>query len=211
MSKANDLARLLNASGELQAADIEDGVITAAKLASTLDLSGKTVTYGLAGSDMPSGSVLQVVHATDTSHQTSSPGAWNWVTLGTWGTSITLSSASNKVLVMGGINVSSPGNQGQLQVRYSTNGGSTWTPFTGKTAGSFGTNCHGFIYDNNDSVYDSRNIPVFFLISPGATSFQVSARAAVDANSTINYNRTHSNADVGQKGPSNVVLMEIKA
>ena len=43
MSKANDLARLLNASGELQAADIEDGVITAAKLASTLDLSGKTM------------------------------------------------------------------------------------------------------------------------------------------------------------------------
>lgn len=68
MSKANDLARLLNASGELQAADIEDGVITAAKLASTLDLSGKTVT-------LPSGTggkVLQVVngkyaHASTTS------------------------------------------------------------------------------------------------------------------------------------------------
>jgi hypothetical protein len=44
MSKASDLARLLNADGEIQAADIEDGVVTAAKLASTLDLSGKTIT-----------------------------------------------------------------------------------------------------------------------------------------------------------------------
>jgi hypothetical protein len=60
MSKASDLARLLNADGEIQAADIDDGAVTAAKLASTLDLSGKTVT-------LPSGTVagktLRNVHA----------------------------------------------------------------------------------------------------------------------------------------------------
>lgn len=40
---------------------IDNGVVTDAKMASTLDLSGKTMTYGLDASDMPAGSVVQVV------------------------------------------------------------------------------------------------------------------------------------------------------
>lgn len=38
--------------------DPADGSITTAKLDSTLDLSGKTVTYGLAASDLPDGAVV---------------------------------------------------------------------------------------------------------------------------------------------------------
>ena len=49
--------------GTVTAAKIGTGAVTDAKLASTLDLSGKTVTYGLDDSDMPAGSVIQVVHA----------------------------------------------------------------------------------------------------------------------------------------------------
>lgn len=48
--------------GTIGASDIADGAIGATQLGSTLDLSGKTVTYGLAHGDMPSGSVIQVVH-----------------------------------------------------------------------------------------------------------------------------------------------------
>ena len=51
--------------GTVVTAKMQDAAVTTAKLASTLDLSGKTVTYGLTDSDMPSGSVLQVVSATD--------------------------------------------------------------------------------------------------------------------------------------------------
>ena len=40
-----------------------DGSVSTAKLASTLDLSGKTVTYGLSRSDMPSGSVVQTAQS----------------------------------------------------------------------------------------------------------------------------------------------------
>jgi hypothetical protein len=202
------MSLVLNGNGTIQnlvAGGLPDGSVTADDIASTLDLSGKTVTLP-AGTG---GKVLQVIHASDTTSQSSSPGAWNWVTLGSWGASITLSSSSNKVLVLGNIHVSSPGNQGQLQVRYSTNGGSSWTAFTGRSAGTFGANCHGFIYDNNDGSYDSRKFAINFLVSPGTTSFQVSARAAVDSGGSINYNRTSNNDGVGQDGPSNCTLMEI--
>ena len=93
MSKANDLARLLNASGELQAADIEDGVITAAKLASTLDLSGKTVT-------LPSGTggkVLQVSSFYD-STSTVVSATNTWVTIQGSGKTVTAVGSNSKYL-----------------------------------------------------------------------------------------------------------------
>jgi hypothetical protein len=49
-----------------------DGTVTTAKLASNLNLSGKTVTYGLTDSDMPSGSVIQVVQAVNATQISSS-------------------------------------------------------------------------------------------------------------------------------------------
>jgi len=54
-------------------AKIADANITTAKIASTLDLSGKTVTYGLTDSDMPAGSIIQVV-ASNPSNYSSSVG-----------------------------------------------------------------------------------------------------------------------------------------
>ena len=53
--------------GTVTAAKIGSGAVTDAKLASTLNLSGKTVTYGLASGDMPAGTVLQVATAVGTS------------------------------------------------------------------------------------------------------------------------------------------------
>ena len=48
------------ALSKIQTGLITDGIITENQLASTLDISGKTVTYGLTGSDLPSGSILTV-------------------------------------------------------------------------------------------------------------------------------------------------------
>ncbi len=47
--------------GTVSAAKIASSAVTDAKLASTLDLSGKTVTYGLTNTDLPAGTVLQTV------------------------------------------------------------------------------------------------------------------------------------------------------
>jgi hypothetical protein len=47
------------ANDAVTTAKITDANITDAKLASTLDLSGKTVTYGLTSSDIPAGTVVQ--------------------------------------------------------------------------------------------------------------------------------------------------------
>jgi hypothetical protein len=50
------------ASNTITTAMIQNNAVTDAKLAATLDLSGKTMTYGLASTDMPSGTIVQVLH-----------------------------------------------------------------------------------------------------------------------------------------------------
>ena len=72
---------------------VQDGVVTAADLSSTLDLSGKTVT-------LPSGvggKVLQVVNGTSSSYVSTATTAFIDTGLSA---SITPSSASNKILVL---------------------------------------------------------------------------------------------------------------
>ena len=83
--------------GTVTAGKIGTGAVTDAKLASTLDLSGKTVTYGLTDSDMPSGSVIQVVQAQYSSQiSTSDSNEFDIITV-----NITPQSSSSKFLVHG--------------------------------------------------------------------------------------------------------------
>ena len=49
--------------GSVATAKIAPNAVTDAKLASTLDLSGKTVTYGLTSSDVPAGTVIQTIQS----------------------------------------------------------------------------------------------------------------------------------------------------
>jgi len=90
--------------GSVTTGTIADTAVTTAKLDTTLDLSSKTVTYGLSGSDMPSGSVLQV--ATDTLEGVISgsyaAGVPSTITNGVevFSVSFTPTSASSTILVM---------------------------------------------------------------------------------------------------------------
>lgn len=80
--------------GTVVTAKIQNAAVTTAKLASTLDLSGKTVTYGLASSDLPSGSVLQVVTSLFNTNTASSSSSY--VTSG-HSVTITPKSSSSKI------------------------------------------------------------------------------------------------------------------
>ena len=81
-------------TGTLDIARIADGAVTAAKLASTLDLTGKTVTLP-AG---VGGKVLQVVSALRTTNFSTT--STSLVDVTDLSVSITPSSASNKILIL---------------------------------------------------------------------------------------------------------------
>jgi hypothetical protein len=186
MSKANDLARLLNASGELQAADIEDGVITSAKLASTLDLSGKTVT-------LPSGTggkVLQVVQSLTSigAQVTTSSSTPTQI----YSTTFTPTSSSSKVLVMF---------EGHTNVRTETSGNPAGGLFTIYRDGSliydpnaiYSNDQTYFFYTQTTTMDAWFNMHLSYLDSPATTSAVTYALYAANKGSGTSYarNRGH--------------------
>jgi hypothetical protein len=176
MSRARNLADLLDASGDvvsgaldnvppsndasalttgtLPIARIADGDITAAKLGSTLDLSGKTVTLPAGGTGY--GKVLQVVSAAVNG------GGWytgstSYSDITGLSLSITPSSSSSKVLVFGFLgrgNVFSADSMHLALVRNST-----------KIA-----NALKFEANNSSSVQISAPMSISWLDSPNTTS-----------------------------------------
>lgn len=115
--------------GTVVTAKIQDAAVTTAKLASSLDLSGKTVT-------MPSGSVLQVVSTTASVQYANSSSTWN-VKMTANDTTITPSSTSSKILVM--VNVVSELQAANtvpaFDIYRSISGGATTYQLSGETYG----------------------------------------------------------------------------
>lgn len=156
-----------------------------------------------------SGTVLQVVHSVDATEQVTTPGAWVWVTLGSWGGSITMTSSTSKLVIMGNINAASQGNQGAIRVQYSTDNGSNWIEISGNpTATSAGSNTHGQTYQY-DSVHANESHGICLSITPGTTNIRVRAQGILDGASNLCYNRSPSNDGIGSNGVSGCILMEV--
>ena len=97
-------------------AKIADANITTAKLASSLDLSGKTVTYGLTSSDLPAGSVLQIVSSIYTGSNDMSTTSTSYIDT-QLSVAITPKFANSNILVQMIMNTQSPsGNRGESKI-----------------------------------------------------------------------------------------------
>jgi hypothetical protein len=219
MSKARNLADLLDASGDvasgaldnvppsndasalttgtLPIARIADGDITAAKLGSTLDLSGKTVT-------LPSGvggKVLQVVYGNTKTEVTVSTTSFTDIGLSA---SITPLFSSSKVLVICSV---------QVRVFISTidNGASLRLLRNGSSILA-ATNTYQIGYNNrsafNINSEESYQVPLMFLDSPASTSaltYKIQGQQRYSGSG----NRVDFQDD--DSYTSNIVLMEIAA
>jgi hypothetical protein len=159
MSKARDLANLL-ADGSIGGAELADGGVSAAKLASTLDLSGKTVTLPTG----VGGKVLQAVYnSTGTEVQFGAAGTWTDIGLSA---AITPLLSSSRILILAAVQtrvfINSVDNAGAL--RLLRNASAVFEP----------TNNYQYGYNNaavyNTTAEESYVIPVTYLDPHGSTS-----------------------------------------
>ncbi len=235
MSNARNLARVIvDSSGDIAANNLDnavpaDGSITAAKLAASLDLSSKTLTYpdnsvqsadivSLAASKLsgqvpdanaPSGSVLQVVSVTkeDTFSTTSTN---TFVDITGLSATITPLSTSSKILVITHIGAMS-NNAGAARtgsfrlVRNSTAIG-IGTPAGSRQGASF----RDFI---DADANHARNGSFAHLDSPSSTSAVTYKTQANNQGDTLFINRTGSDDNNGLawgvRCASSITLMEI--
>jgi hypothetical protein len=180
---------------------VQDGVVTAADLASTLDLTGKTVTLP-AG---VGGKVLQVVSTTKT--DTFSTTSTSLVDVTGLSVSITPSSASNKILVFMQLTGNGTNLQFSQLVRNST------AIYKGNDAGSRVGVTFGSLFYGVGGQSSSSGAAIF-LDSPSttsATTYKVQIRTQ---QGTMYINRSIDDTDsfiAGQRTPSSITVMEIAA
>ena len=166
--------------------------------------NGTVLTTANVSSNLPAGSVLQVV-------QTVKTDTWSNATQNTWNdvtglsVSITPSSSSSKILVIGNINYSAASNTYYRIVRNSTE------ICVGDTSGSriSATGSSGFDYsDGNVGKTGAFN----YLDSPSSTSSTTYKVQVYGFNITAYVNRvvTDSNGGVSARGASTIIVMEIK-
>jgi len=144
-----------------------DGSITAAKLASTLDLSGKTVTYGLTDSDMPSGAVLQVVQTYFNTKVGLTGSAYVGLDV-----SITPSSSTSKILLIGSIAFGKSNVNGAVKM---LRNGNTFMPnLVGSYVGGTNSSTGGWNTADDgvsgDGDWNISNQSFVYLDSPSSTS-----------------------------------------
>ena len=200
------MAITINGTGSitgLTAGGLPDGSVVAADLASSLDLTGKTVT-------LPSGTggkILQVVTTDYTgTFSTSTPNTFEQIT--GLNRSITLSSSSSRVLILLTIGQASTGNgaSGSFAV---TRGGTRI--LLGAAAGTRGQTSIKFYMHSSSHSYGFSFIGVD---SPGASgSYTYGAQASAQGGETLYVNRTQINSDLTDsyehRAASHLTLMEI--
>ena len=149
----------------LGTSDLADNIVTVDKLATTLDLSGNTIT-------LPSGvggKVLQVVHSENDYFQTTSSSTATDVLSAsgtTWETVITPSATSSKIIIASNLYTyweynGNSNNRGEIELHYKVGAGS----YSELQAGQVGN------YDYGGSGVQSRMRHSFhYQISPNTTS-----------------------------------------
>jgi hypothetical protein len=184
MGNARNLARVIvDSNGDIAAGNLDnavpaDGSITAAKLAASLDLSSKTLTYpdnsvqsadivSLAASKLsgqvpdanaPSGSVIQVVSFTSTTTATKTGSTWD--DMGDLALNITPSAASSKILILGSLHTEMLG----------SDLGYTRIDRNGTAIGNGGGSGHRVWLSQGYGGINGTNSSVQFLDSPATTS-----------------------------------------
>ena len=168
---------------------------------------------GIADADLPAGSVLQVVKDNFFT-KTAVSGTTSAVVF--TGSEISLSSASNKVLVVAHLSLGFK-NGGSVKIQYSTDSGSNWNDISTVDMGSTdnGSNMGsvsslGVHINLDDSTGRNSTMQTSFaeLISPNNTSFQyrLVAAGSLNSNYVITFNRRDFDSDWG--GLSHIVVME---
>ena len=199
----------------LTSADITDGIITSAKIAngaitgddinSTFNLTGKTVTLP-AG---VGGKVLQVIQVTKVGTQTingtSDDSPETFYDISDLSTSITPSSASNKILILANVLGGSDNNSFMTVFRGATNLATPTSP-SGRTPALAGD----FVYFPNAAY--TRTWSIIFLDSPSTTSSTTyKLGGAIWGANSLYINRAANDVDAGYqpRAVSTLTLMEI--
>lgn len=198
------LAGATSGATTLQATDGATQTITLPNNTGTILTSASSLT----SSQLPTGSVLQVVQAvkTDTFSTTSASGTFADIT--GLSVSITPSSASNKILIMAEVRTATPGSNGSFirAVRDST------AIYIGDSGGGSRVRiaAQGYNPDNNSN----NNLTIMYLDSPATTSSTTyKIQACVGGTSgTVYVNRSNNNTDAVYTGmqTSSITVMEIK-
>ena len=213
MSRARNLADLLDANGDVASGALDnavpaDGSITTAKLASTLDLSGKTVTLP-AGTG---GKVLQVVSTTKTDTVSVAMSAGAEAAITGLSATITPTSASSTILVMVNVNGSRSGSY--PIIAYRVKRGTTLVG-VGNAAGSRSRTTSAALIVSTDTaaaIAQSNS----FVDSPAttsATTYSVYFVNTSGLNRTMYLNRSVDDTDAANhsRSISTITLMEIAA
>jgi len=150
------------------------------------------------------GKVLQVVSATKTDTFTATGfSSWNYVDVTGLSVSITPSSTSNKILIIGYIS----GGGDNAFYRLDKNG-STITGYLGTQTGSYTL---GFGSANSTSIYNvNGNAVISYLDSPASTS-ALTYKVQVTGNGTVSINRPTDSENSNNRGrtASTITVMEI--
>jgi hypothetical protein len=168
--------------------------------------SGTIVTSANIGSNLPTGSVIQVVQTVKTDTYSAAPGSSTWADITGMSVSITPSSASNKIMVF----LSVHGGTGNLSyirlVRDSTAIG------VGETSGSR-VSCTIGNYSDTGDGNRTFEFGTNFLDSPATTSSTTyKLQLLCESSNTFYLNRTRldANSTVGFRPISQITVMEIK-
>jgi len=177
-----------------------DATVTADDLAATLDLSGKTVT-------LPSGvggQVLQVLQDIKTDTDSTTNNIANSATIAGLNAIITMSAATNRVLVMAHISVSGDSNS---EAALSLYRGTTQLYLGDAGTGVRASTPVGMLWSSGS--WQGNGASIVFIDTPGTGTHSYTVRFGGNGSSRIWINRTGRNGTSDPLSASSITVMEL--